>query len=84
MSTVPKRPSKILVVDDDKVVLRAVSRDPRARGLQVVAIDDAVEGLAAAREDPTIDVAVLDIKMPNLSGMDLLEAIQARRARTSR
>ena len=42
------------------------ARSPRyssERATTVVAIDDAVEGLAASK-DPSIDVAVLDIKMP--------------------
>ena len=75
---IAKRPSKILVVDDDKVVLRAVTAILERAGYQVVAIDDAVEGLTASR-DPAIDCAVLDIKMPHLSGMDLLKAIKSER-----
>ena len=73
-----KRPGKILVVDDDKVVLRAVTEILQREGYNVVAIDDAVEGLAASK-DPTVDVAVLDIQMPHLSGMDLLRAIKQAR-----
>ncbi len=73
----PKR-AKILVVDDDTVVLKAVNQILQREGYPVVAIDDAVEGLAAAK-DPSIDVAVLDINMPHLSGMDLLKAIKAER-----
>jgi len=75
--TQPKR-AKILVVDDDPVVLKAVTSILQREGYPVVAIDDAVEGLAAAKE-PSIDVAVLDINMPHLSGMDLLKAIKAER-----
>ncbi len=74
----PERKTKVLVVDDDKIVLRAVSEILSREGYQVVAIDDAVEGLAAAK-DPSIDVACLDIKMPNLSGMDLLKAFKQSR-----
>ena len=37
-----------------------------------------MEGLAASK-DPTVDVAVLDIRMPHLSGMDLLRAIKQAR-----
>ena len=72
------RKAKVLVVDDDKVVLRAVSEILQREGYQVVAIDDAVEGLAASK-DPAIDVAVLDIKMPNLSGLDLLRGVKQAR-----
>lgn len=84
MTTTPtqNRKAKVLVVDDDKIVLRAASEILSREGYQVVAIDDAVEGLAAAK-DPTIDVACLDIKMPNLSGMDLLRP-SSRAGRTSR
>jgi two-component system response regulator HydG len=72
------RKAKVLVVDDDKIVLRAASEILSREGYQVVAIDDAVEGLSASK-DPTIDVACLDIKMPNLSGMDLLRAFKQSR-----
>ncbi len=74
----PPRKAKILVVDDDKIVLRAVTEILQREGYTVVAIDDAVEGLAASK-DPSFDVAVLDIKMPNLSGMDLLKAFKQQR-----
>ncbi|HEY1087749.1 MAG TPA: sigma-54 dependent transcriptional regulator [Archangium sp.] len=74
----PTRKAKVLVVDDDKIVLRAASEILTREGYQVIAIDDAVEGLSAAK-DPTIDVACLDIKMPNLSGMDLLKAFKQSR-----
>ena len=73
-----ERKTKVLVIDDDKIVLRAVSEILQREGYQVMAIDDAVEGLAAVK-DPTIDVACLDIKMPNLSGMDLLKAFKQSR-----
>ena len=77
--TSKSRATKVLIVDDDKIVLRAVSEILRRAGCEVMAIDDAVEGLAASK-DPTIDVVVLDIKMPNLSGMDLLRAIKQARS----
>jgi DNA-binding NtrC family response regulator len=73
-----QRKTRILVVDDDKIVLRAVKEILTREGYQVLAVDDAVEGLAAAR-DPSIDVCLLDIKMPNLSGMDLLRALKRER-----
>jgi len=77
MKTQTKTP-RILVVDDDKIVLRAATEILQRVGYSVVPIDDAVEALAAMK-DPSIDVACLDIKMPNLSGMDLLRAIKKDR-----
>src|SRR5216683_3141281 len=55
--------TKVLVVDDDPIVLRAVSEILQREGYEVLAIDD----------------AVLDIKMPNLSGLDLLRALKRAR-----
>ncbi len=77
-TTAPMRKTKVLVVDDDKIVLRAVTQILTRENYNVLAVDDAVEGLAAAR-DPSVDVCILDIKMPNLSGMDLLRAIKRER-----
>jgi DNA-binding NtrC family response regulator len=68
----------VLVVDDDKVVLKAVTEILKREGYRVTSIDDAVEGLAASK-DPSVDVVMLDIKMPNLTGMDLLKAIKKDR-----
>ena len=70
---------KVLVVDDDQAVLKTARAILLGAGFEVVALDDAVEGLSAA-QDPSIDVAVLDIKMPNITGMDLLKGIREARA----
>jgi two-component system response regulator HydG len=78
MKTETTKKPRVLVVDDDKVVLRAASEILQRVGYSVVAVDDAVEALAAMK-DPSIDVACLDIKMPNLSGMDLLRALKKER-----
>ena len=44
------RKAKVLIVDDDKIVLRAASEILQREGYQVVAIDDAVEGLSAVKD----------------------------------
>ena len=67
--------TRVLVVDDDKIVLRAVQEILLRDGYQVVTMDDAVEALAVIK-DLNVDVAVLDIKMPHLSGMELLRSIK--------
>ena len=77
-AAVREKKPRILVVDDDRVVLKAVGEILRRAGFEVVAIEDGVEGLAAAAE-PGFDVAMLDIKMPNITGMDILKEIKTRR-----
>lgn len=70
-----KRPAKIVVVDDDKVILRAVSEILRRDGHEVVTLGDPVEALAIVK-DPSIDVVLSDIRMPNLSGIEVLKAFK--------
>ncbi len=76
MTAATVKKAKILVVDDDRLVLRAVSETLIRDGYEVVAINDPVEGLAVVK-DPSIDAVISDIMMPNLSGLDLLRAFKA-------
>jgi len=58
---------KVLVVDDDKDVLRMAQRFLEAKGLEVVVCDSPfAAGPTVTREQP--DVVVLDVMMPALSG----------------
>ncbi len=68
---------RVLVVDDEESLRRALSRFLTAAGFEVIAVGDAVEGLTAAME-PSLDVALFDIRMPNLTGLDLLRAVKQR------
>ncbi len=76
----PAAPAKprVLVVDDDTALLRAVMRILGRAGHQVTGASDSLEGLSAALEDE-LDVALLDIRMPNVSGMEMLAEIKAKR-----
>ncbi|MBX5480472.1 MAG: sigma-54-dependent Fis family transcriptional regulator [Myxococcaceae bacterium] len=67
--------SKVVVVDDDPIVLRAVGEILRRDGYEVTALQDPTEALAIVK-DTTIDVVVSDIKMPHLSGLELLRAFK--------
>ncbi len=76
--TVEPKPVRVLIVDDEPTLLRALEALLRRKGYDVVALDSpitATQKLAA--ED--FDVALLDIKMPQLSGLELLNAVKHRR-----
>ena len=61
----------ILAVDDDKVFLEKIKANlSNTEGNECFFFDSSLAALAKAREI-TIDVAILDIKMPELSGIDL-------------
>lgn len=73
---------RVMIVDDSAVVRGMVSRwlDERA-DIEVVAI--AVDGLQALKKlgEQEIDVCILDIEMPNMSGLEALPKLLALRPR---
>ena len=72
------RPTRVLVVDDEPSVLRALEVILRKKGYEVVALDSPIAATQRlATED--FDVAMLDIRMPELSGIKLLNAVKHRR-----
>ncbi len=66
----------ILVADDDDDILLLVTTRLKRDGFDVVSASSGDQALALARERrPTL--AVLDIGMPGLDGLEVLEAIRA-------
>ncbi|MDX6441429.1 MAG: hypothetical protein QOE43_1158 [Gaiellaceae bacterium] len=66
----------ILVADDDDDILLLVTTRLRRDGFNVMSAPDGERALALAREHkPTL--AVLDIGMPGLDGLEVLAAIRA-------
>jgi len=61
---------RILVVDDDAIVLRAVTRLLKGRGHEVIATAVAAVAILAT-EDRRVDVALLDVDMPEVMGPEL-------------
>jgi two-component system response regulator RegA len=67
----------LLLVDDDETFRARLGRALGARGLDVSTAPDAAAALeVAAREPP--DFAVVDLKMPGASGLDLVGELVAR------
>ncbi len=78
MEDLNQKPSRVLVVDDEPALLRALESLLRRKGHEVVALDSPIAATQQlAQED--FDVALLDIKMPELSGLELLTAVKHRR-----
>jgi len=66
---------KILIADDDAQMLRAVRITLTARGYDVISASDGKAALdAAIRSHP--DLIVLDLGMPGLNGIEVIEAVR--------
>ena len=68
--------SKILVVDDDPDIVRALAIRLRAEGHEVLTAHDVDAGAIAAREERP-DLAILDVSMPGGNGLDMAGRLQA-------
>ncbi len=63
--------SRVLVVEDERKLLRALQRGLRAEGYEVVAAADGAEGAALALAEP-FDAVVLDWMLPGRDGLQVL------------
>jgi len=64
------RPCRVLIVDDDADVLRALVRDLERAGFEVVA------ATAPPRAALLVDVVITDLRLEASDGVDTLEAVQ--------
>jgi len=66
---------RILLVEDDRTLLRTLAIALRAEGHEVLTAADGRTALAAVAEDQP-ELVVLDLGLPDLSGMDVLRSVR--------
>ncbi|PHZ83964.1 response regulator transcription factor [Paremcibacter congregatus] len=69
--------SKIMLVDDDQNILTSVSMAVESEGFDVVTYNDGAAALEGLAKDLP-DLAVFDIKMPRMDGMELLRRVREK------
>jgi DNA-binding NtrC family response regulator len=72
----PPRPERVLVIDDEAVVCASCSRVLGSVGLQVEFRQDPRAGIEAARQGD-FDVILLDLRMPEMDGLEVLRRLRA-------
>ena len=72
------RPLRILLAEDESIIRMGVSRILEEAGYQVVAAPDGRTAVKLARQTGP-DLAILDIKMPGLDGLEVARQIYTRR-----
>jgi two-component system chemotaxis response regulator CheY len=68
----------ILVVDDEEAVRKPVSLQLRKAGYDVLEAADGLQAMALLVAGTVVDLILLDIRMPNVNGTDLLEQFRRR------
>ncbi len=69
------KPARVLVVDDDRPMLESMSRSLTRAGYEVVEATSGEQALQLALTCQ-LDIAVLDVRMPGMSGLELALAIR--------
>ena len=67
--------AKITLVDDDENIVASISLALESHGHKVKGYYDGAAGLAALEADPP-DLAILDVKMPRMDGMEVLRRLR--------
>ena len=70
-----KEKSTIALVDDERNILTSLGMALEAEGYKVRTYNDGAAALEALAEEPA-DLAILDIKMPRMDGMELLRRLR--------
>ena len=69
------KPTRILVVDDDPVILRLIEVNLDLEGFEVVTANRGEDAIAKAGKAKP-DLILLDLMMPEMSGWELAERLQ--------
>ncbi|SHF70683.1 two-component system, OmpR family, KDP operon response regulator KdpE [Jatrophihabitans endophyticus] len=69
-------PARVLLVEDERGLLRALAMNLVARGYEVTEAATGTAALAAAAADEH-DVVVLDLGLPDVSGLDVIRALRS-------
>ncbi len=69
-----KQKKKILIVEDDKFLIKAYEIKFKKEGFDVMLAGDGLAGLESAKKKP--DLVILDLMLPKLNGFEFLERIK--------
>jgi len=70
-----KEKINLLIVDDEEQFLEAMRKSLELRDFHVITVDGGEKALEAAKNNP-IDIALVDLKMPGISGEETLKALK--------
>jgi len=67
---------RILVVDDDRMLLEAIAYTLESDGFEVITADDGFQALDIIQKQEPLDLIISDIMMPNMTGLGLLSLLK--------
>jgi len=76
MSGTQTRVARVLVVDDEALIRWSLGEQLAKAGYEVTEAADGAAALDVLRRHPPIDLVVLDLKLPDIDGLELLKRIR--------
>ena len=70
--------ANVLLVDDEVPFVETMTKRLNKRDINIIAAHSGLEALDFLEQNQSIEVVILDVKMPGMDGMDTLEAIRKR------
>ncbi len=70
-----EKPINLLIVDDEEQFLESIGKRLSVRGFNVIAVDRGEKAIEAAKEN-SIDIALVDLKMPGINGEETLKSLK--------
>ena len=67
---------KVLIVDDSETIRLDVRRTLGAAGFSVLEARDGLDGLTVAAAHPDLSLLILDVNMPVMNGLEMLERLR--------
>lgn len=67
---------KILVIDDSETIRQQVRHALAATGYEIVEAVDGIDGLEKLRTVTDLDMALCDVNMPRMNGLDMIAEVQ--------
>lgn len=68
--------TRILLVDDEPILLKAVEFKLKKEGMEVVTAMSGEEAMAALGSQEPFDIVISDVMMPGVSGIELLRKVK--------
>ena len=67
---------KILVIDDSETIRQQVKQALAATGYEIIEAVDGIDGLEKLRAVTDLDIALCDVNMPRMNGLDMIAEVQ--------
>jgi DNA-binding NtrC family response regulator len=68
-------PSRLLVVDDERLIRWSLEQTLQGAGYEVILGEDGASAMRAVRDEP-LDLVLLDLKLPDTDGLQILRQVR--------